>query len=222
MSGLRISSGNITPFKPNQLHATVVNYLSQVRDRAMTNLRPIPPSQISEFYLWKTGDKDLRLADKLETRRVLAELSREDTLFNIALNGESLSLGLIKLKEGERVNHLDITAPFKSGPRFVGNTRTLEDGSSDIMISPSNSLIYLLGPDYKKTMFDGCIRTARFFIENGFPWWIKIHESMRFDFQTLSRHPYDPIPVKTVLDLARKPLHSEIPNREGTSEQTGS
>lgn len=213
--------GNTTPINPKPIHAAVINSLAQVRDRAVVTLRSVPPSNITEFHLWKTGQKDLHLADHTETHKTLSELGREETLFNIALEGQSLSLGLIKLKEGERVNHLEITAPFRSGQRFVGNMSFSQNGSLDIMISPSNILIYSGGQDYKKILSDGCIRIARFFVENGFPTWIKMHPSMQFDLQTLTKAPYDPSPINTILDLARKSLYEEITSREGTSQQTG-
>jgi len=218
LGNLRIFGTNISGKAYAQ--AAVVGSLRIVRDRTISELRTIPASGISGVLLWRTGDKDFSRPNLFETRKVISELGRKKSLFNISIEDDILYLGLITLENNERANHLDIHAPFNSGHKFTGDTEISKTGSARIMISATNSLIYSLGNKYQPAIFDGLIRIARFFVKNGLPPWTRMHPSMEFDLHRLTRSPYDPGPIITFSDLAHKALSDEILGNDGTA--TGS
>jgi len=201
------------------LHS-VVNSLATIRDRTISELITTPPSGITRFKLWRTGDKGFRSPDLFEMRKAIAELGHKKTLFNIAIDDGMLYLGLITLEKSERANHLDIHAPFNSGHRFTGNTEISKTGAVNMLLSATNSLIYSLGQDYKAAAFDGSIRIARFFVKNGLPAWTRMDPSMEFDLCRLTKPPYDPRPIVTISDLAHKALSGKFLGSDGSA--TGS
>jgi hypothetical protein len=207
---IRLIPGNSAPLSRGPAQNAVINSLAMIRDRAISELITAPPSGITKFGLWRTGDKKYTSPGLFEMRKAIAELGHKNTLFNIAIDKETLYLGLITLKNNERSNHLDIHAPFNSGHKFTGNTEISNTGAVHIMISPTNSLIYSLGQDYRGAMFDGSIRIARFFVKSGFPAWTRMHSSMQFDLHCLTKPPYTPSPIVTISDLAHKALSGEI------------
>jgi len=220
VTNIRIIPSNTVPLNRGPALHSVVNSLAMIRDRTISELITTPPSGITKFRLWRTGDKGFRSPGLFEMRKAIAELGHKKTLFNIAIDGDMLYLGLITLEKNERANHLDIHAPFNSGHRFTGNTEISKTGAVNMFLSATNSLIYSLGEDYKTATFDGSIRIARFFVKNGLPAWTRMHPSMEFDLCRLAKPPHDPWPVITVSDLAHKALSYELLGNDGSA--TGS